>query len=354
MSGVRAVVSLSLALAGFAACQKEQPAARRSGPAASGPSPTAVRAAAAGAAARGPPAPSTAASPVSGGHRESAAPSAAAARPGTTARPCAWSRRCSCRGWRCPGRSTPLEVVVSDDGSAIAVLNRQPGAAGRPHVPARRDAARRPAVRPRCSRAGARRRPLPAHRARRQRRLRRDRCDSDLTGGVRASMVGSTATEQVRAAVTGRWVDRPADHRAFRQHDHRRGRSVDNGAGPRRGRPSPAGASTADRGAGGEILVAGGSGAVARPDGAGHRRETSSARAWTRRRSAPTSPPTRPPPSPFGGGLLMFDGNPPRLTQIGFDLSRIELGHNMRIEDVLSKRAARGALVLWAGPSASG
>jgi hypothetical protein len=35
---------------------------------------------------------------------------------------------------------------------------------------------------------------------------------------------------------------------------------------------------------------------------------------------------------PYGTGLLMIDGNPPRLTQIGFDLSRTELGHHLQME----------------------
>ena len=48
---------------------------------------------------------------------------------------------------------------------------------------------------------------------------------------------------------------------------------------------------------------------------------------------------------PFGGGLLMFDGNPPRLTQIGFDLSRIELGHNTQME-TFSRSAPRVAPIV--------
>ena len=52
---------------------------------------------------------------------------------------------------------------------------------------------------------------------------------------------------------------------------------------------------------------------------------------------------------PFGGGLLMFDGNPPRLTQIGFDLSRIELGHNTQMRTFYRSAPRVAPIVLMGG-----
>jgi hypothetical protein len=97
---------------------------------------------------------------------------------------------------------------------------------------------------------------------------------------------------------------------------------------------------------GGEILVAGGSGQAVGLmvlDTAGN-----VIRSGVDAQALGTLAPEATTAMAFGGGLLMFDDNPPRLTQIGFDLSRTELGHHTQLE-VFYRTAPRVAPIVLMG-----
>ena len=49
---------------------------------------------------------------------------------------------------------------------------------------------------------------------------------------------------------------------------------------------------------------------------------------------------------PYGGGLLLFDGNPVRLTQVGFDLSRQPLGQNTQLRTFYRSAAQVAAITM--------
>jgi hypothetical protein len=53
---------------------------------------------------------------------------------------------------------------------------------------------------------------------------------------------------------------------------------------------------------------------------------------------------------PFAGGLLMFDGSPPRLTQIGFDLSRVELGRHAQMQTFYRTAPRVAGMVMMGKP----
>lgn len=56
--------------------------------------------------------------------------------------------------------------------------------------------------------------------------------------------------------------------------------------------------------------------------------------------------------APIGNGLLMFDGNPVRLTQIAFDLSRTALGQNMELRTFYRQTPKVAAISLLGRPIA--
>jgi len=229
------------------------------------------------------------------------------------------------------GTLTGLEVVVSSDGSAIAVLNRQPTQLDvrtyhRDGTPlGGRQFARDVQLLP----YGGDHFLLIAHGVSGD--FTGIEVAADVTGGAHKFMVPSTATEQIRAVVAGppgivlltseRFVN-----------------ATTGAAVPWTTTLGPdAQAFTSGRvyGAvaqGNDILVAGGTGRslgvmVLDTDG-NVLRSAIDAQGLTD--IAATTQTTA--AMPFAGGLLMFEGNPPLLTQIGFDLSRTQLGEHRQLE----------------------
>jgi len=56
--------------------------------------------------------------------------------------------------------------------------------------------------------------------------------------------------------------------------------------------------------------------------------------------------------APFGDGLLMFDGNPVRITQIGFDLARVAIGQNTQLRTFYRAAPRVAAIALQGRPVA--
>jgi len=337
MSGVRAVVSLSVALAGLAACQKSSLQGD--------PPPGGIQPAGGGGSSNTGTAGTTGAFAGGGGFAGVAAPAGVGGSIGVggsvglggasgsgpppvdfgaspcviTSVPLPWTT--------VTGLVTRLEVVTSSD--AIAVLNRQPGQLDIRTY--RRDG---------TPLGGLQFAPdvqlLPNgsdHFLLIARGTTGDFVATDLPpsllGGRRAFVAASTATEQVRAAVplaatiilltTERFLN------------------MANGAyvpwtavlGPE-AQTLASGRVYGATSVGSEMLVAGGSGrslGLMVLDSAGNViRSGVDGLAFDSLASADAMTTL-----PFGGGLLMFDGNPTRLTQIGFDLSRTELGHNTQM-----------------------
>ena len=100
------------------------------------------------------------------------------------------------------------------------------------------------------------------------------------------------------------------------------------------------------------VLIAWGAGDSAPPRRAGHR-----GRRWWRapsddrlpRLSSGSETATA---IPWDTGLLLFDGNPVRLTQIGFDLSRTVIGENQQLR-TFYRTAPRVAAIALAGAGRS-
>ena len=55
---------------------------------------------------------------------------------------------------------------------------------------------------------------------------------------------------------------------------------------------------------------------------------------------------------PYGSGLLLFDGNPVRMTEIGFDLSRQTIGQNMQLQTFYRTTPQVAAITLAGSPIA--
>jgi len=238
------------------------------------------------------------------------------------------------------GTLTRLEVVVANDGSAIAVLNRQPTQldvrtyrrdgtplGGRQFAP---DVQLLP--------YGGDHFLLIAHGVTGD--FTGTDVAADVTGGARKFMVPSTATEQVRAIVAGPPIVLLTSERFV---------NATTGAAvawtTTLGPDAEAFASGRVYGAvaqANNILVAGGMGRslglmVLDTDG-NVIRSGVDAQGLSELAAASQTTTTM----PFAGGLLMFDGNPPLLTQIGFDLSRTQLGEHKQLE-TFSRTAPRVA-----------
>jgi hypothetical protein len=227
-----------------------------------------------------------------------------------------------------PGTLTPLEVIVSSDGSAIAVLNRQPTQLDVRTY--RRDGTllggRQFAADVHVLAHTGDHFLLIAHGV--SGNFGGTDVNPDLTGGGRTFMVESTVTERLRAVVAGPLGIVLLTTERFVNTTTKMAVPWTATLGP----DAAAFASGHVYGAtaqGNQILVAGGTGSslglmVLDSDG-NLVRSGVDAQALDSLAGDTTTT------VPFGGGLLMFDGNPPRLTQIGFDLSRTELGHNTQM-----------------------
>lgn len=350
MSGVRAVVALSLALAGFAACQKDS--LQPGGPSGGikpfpdgGPSGTD----AAGSSGAG----GTTGAFDGGFAGFGGSIGVGGAIGGGGAPPDYGASVCVIRSVQLPwtavtGTPTPLEVVVSDDGSAIAVLNRQPGQLDVRTY--RRDGTllggRQFAPDVHLLAHGGDHFLLIAHGVSGD--FGGTDVNADLTGGGRTFTVGSTATERLRAVVTWPVTTVLLTTERFVNTTTMVAVPWTTALGPD-AQAFASGRVYGAVGQGNEILVAGGSGqslGLMVLDTAGNLlRSGVDAQALDANVAADTTTTV-----PFGGGLLMFDGNEPRLTQIGFDLSRIQFGQNTQMKTFYRSAPRVAPIVLMGRP----
>jgi hypothetical protein len=243
------------------------------------------------------------------------------------------------------GPLAPMEIVVSSDGSVIAVLNRQPTLLDVRTY--RRDGTllggRQFAADVHLLATTGDHFLLIAHGV--SGNFGGTDVNPDLTGGVHTFMVGSTATERLRAVVAWPVATVLLTTERFVNATTNRAVPWTTTLGPD-AQAFATGRVYGAVGQGNEILVAGGTGQslglmVLDTDGNVLRSGVDAQALSTLAADTTTT-------VPFGGGLLMFDGNAPMLTQIGFDLSRTQIGQTVQLA-TFSRTAPRVAPIVLMG-----